>query len=241
MPGYYNVDGEIYPSVTTVLQKMLPEPPGIRFWKLRTPNWEKELRYKAIMGTMVHYRILNPLAIRTLELPDMTIEDIPEDIQHILEIADVMWNKFEFNIGHPRTIETIHVNKREKYVGTPDLIAPFDGVYTLVDIKTSKDIHDRHKLQVGAYYNMLDKKPDRAYLISIHPYEKKNPRLEGHVVEMTKEELEKNATEFLDIVRLYHRVHSVKKKGKVTRLLARPSINPEIEVVNSEDIGDDLL
>ena len=233
MPGYYNIGGEVYPSVTTILQKMLPEPNGIKFWKMKTPNWEEVLRERATIGTLVHYRILNGLAVRTLDVPNVDYCNLPTDLPHLLEITDTIWEKLDLDIGLPRVIETIHIDRKEKYVGTPDIVAPIDGIRTLGDIKTSKDIHDTHILQMGGYYNMLKNNnveylPERAYLISVHPFIKGNPKLEGHVVEIKKKELEEKAKEFAELARDYHRIFSVRRKGKVTRLLTYPGTEDEI-------------
>jgi hypothetical protein len=242
MPGYYNVDGEIYPSVTTVLHKMRPEPYGIKIWKLRNPNWQDILKYKATMGSIIHYRILNRLSTRILELPNITIDDIPYEVDHIFEIADTIWDDFKFDIGHPRTIETVHVDKKEKVVGTPDLIAPFDGIKCLADIKTSQKIHDTHILQVGGYFNMLrnnnvpeEQLPERAILISVHPYEEGNPHLKGHYEIVERDKLEAASREFVELLRKYHRMFSVRRKGNVTRFLTTPARSP-IESVDEEDV-----
>jgi len=236
MPGYYNVDGEVYPSVTTILHKMLPEPNGIKFWKMKNPNWEEILHERATIGSMVHYRILNRLSLRTLDLPDVHFDSLPSNLDELLDITDVMWNSLNFEIGQPRVIETIHVDRKDKYVGTPDIIAPFGKVVTLGDIKTSKDIHDTHILQMGGYYNMLKNNnvsylPERAYLISVHPFIKTNPKLRPHIVELSKKELEEKANEFADLVREYHRLFSVQRKGKVTRVLAYPNCNDNIKTL----------
>jgi hypothetical protein len=228
MPGYYNVDGEIYPSVTTVLSKMLPEPYSLKMWKRKNQNWRDILKYKATMGSIVHYRILNRLSNRILELPNFSIDEIPYGVDHILEIADTIWNDFSFEIGQPRVIETIHVDKKEKVVGTPDIIAPFWGVRTIGDIKTSKAIYDTHILQIGGYYNMLvnsgdeTKIPERAIIISVHPYEEGNPTLQGHYKIIEKDGLKLAAAEFVDLLRKYHTMYSIKRRGNVTRLLAKP-------------------
>jgi hypothetical protein len=242
MPGYYNIDGEIYPSVTTILGKMLPEPYGIKIWKIRNPNWQEELKYKATMGSIIHYRILSKLSTRILELPNITIDDIPYEVQHIFEIADTIWDDFKFDIGHPRTIETIHVDRKEKVVGSPDLIAPFDDVRTIADIKTSKAIHDTHELQIGGYYNMLknngipeDKLPEQGVLISVHPYEEGNPNFKGHCKVLTKEKLEEKACKFVSLTRKYHRVFSVKKRGNVTRYLVNPPKH-RVESIDEDDL-----
>jgi len=243
MPGYYNVNGEIYPSVTTILQKMLPEPYTLKRWKLKNPNWEDIVKYKQVMGSIVHYRILNKLSTRILELPSgVSIYNIPYEVDHIFDIADTIWDNFGFDIGHPRTIETIRVDPIEKYVGTPDIIAPFDGIRTLADIKTSKDIYDTHKLQVGGYYNMMrnngvpeEDLPTRAMLISVHPYEEGNPTLEGHTVVLSKKQLEDQAEKFVNLVRKYHRVFSVKRRGNVTRYLTTPG-RQLIESIDEKDV-----
>lgn len=167
----------------------MPEPPAIKGWKRKHKDWEEILHYKATMGSMIHYRILNKLAVRTLELPDLTIDDIPQDVDHLYEIATHMFGELNMDIGIPRVVETLHVNKTHKYCGTPDLIAPVSGIRSLVDLKTSSDIYEGHKLQMGGYYDMIDPKPDQALLVSVHPYIETNPTLEPHIVALPVEDV----------------------------------------------------
>jgi hypothetical protein len=172
-----------------VLQATLPEPDGIKGWKRKHKNWEDILKYKANMGSIIHYRILNGLSVRTLELPDLTFDDIPKDVDHLYEISTHMFETLNLDIGQPRVIETLHINKTHKYCGTPDMISPISSVGTLVDLKTSSAIYESHMLQMGGYYDMIEPKPKRAMLISIHPYIETNPTLDTHIVEIPEEDV----------------------------------------------------
>jgi len=102
-------------------------------------------------------------------------------------------------------VEKFVLSEKHRYAGKVDLVAPIDGVYTLADLKTSATVQETHKLQMGGYYGALPEKPERAYLISVHPDTKKNPALRAHIVEMSRDELEGKYLEFVELVEEFHR------------------------------------
>lgn len=54
----------------------------------------------------------------------------------------------------PLATEQVMVSERHQYGGTPDLIARVDGVVTLLDWKTSKQVYVEHLVQTAAYAAM---------------------------------------------------------------------------------------
>ena len=84
MSHYYPVDNVVLPSVTTILSDVLPESPAIAAWRrnLRKQGVDPAamLRRSQIVGTITHYRCLNPLGITPLPLPFSEIDEITEDM-----------------------------------------------------------------------------------------------------------------------------------------------------------------
>lgn len=206
MVHIYTYKGIDYPSVTTIIQYAREEPERLTRWKEKTPNWEKQTRDSQIIGTLVHYRILNPLSACRLELPEINMDEIPQDAYTKLEIAEHMFDELKLEIGYPRMVEKFVISEKHKYAGKVDLVAPIDKVYTLADLKTSAHVQETHKLQMGGYYGALPEKPERAYLISVHPDTRKNPALRAHIVEMSRDDLEDKYAEFVNLAEEFHRL-----------------------------------
>lgn len=210
---YYSVDGHVYPSVTTILSAMLPEPAPLTKWKQRNPNHEAILRDRAIFGTLAHFRILNQMADVTIDLPEIPMNEWGDldEIETRIELAEMMFYELDLDIGSPRIIESLVVNHKYKYAGRMDMLAPVDGIWTLCDLKTSKEAYESHKLQMGGYYDAIpeDKKPERAMLICIHPYPQDNPTFHAHTEIIPKDKLLKYRDEFLKYAIEYHKTHSM--------------------------------
>jgi len=203
---FYRIGNDYLPSVTTIIHAVIPESEQIAVWKEKNGNgnWQKMLASAQALGTVIHYRILNQLATRNLELPMITLEHLVDDAHVRAEIAEHMFCDLKLNIGYPRRVEEFVVCHEHKYAGTPDLVAPIDGVHTLVDLKTSKNIYESHKLQLGGYYEALGRNPDQGMLVSINPDERTNPSLKAFCVLLTKDELEQKADEFLKLVEKFY-------------------------------------
>ncbi|HPE06151.1 MAG TPA: PD-(D/E)XK nuclease family protein [Smithellaceae bacterium] len=214
MTHIYRYQGDFFPSVTTIIHEMLPEPERLTIWKQTNRNWEKQTQKSAIIGTLVHYRILNNLSARTLERPDMKFDEIPSDAVKRIELGEIMFEELGLDIGHPRKVETFCINTEHKFAGKPDLVAPINGVYTLVDLKTSREIHETHRLQMGGYFELLDRTPEQAMLISLHPNERGNKFMRAHTHTITRGELEKLADEFIDMTKKFHATKDVRKMAK---------------------------
>jgi hypothetical protein len=207
----YKFQGDYFPSVTTILGEILDEPEGLTQWKLKNLDWEKTTNRSAIIGTLVHYRILNELAPQTLELPDIPFDEIPADALKRVELSQLMWEELDLKVGHPRKVEKFAVNQEYKFAGKPDLVAPINDVYTLVDLKTSREIHDTHKLQLGGYHELLDRTPEQAMLVSLHPNERGNAHLRAHTVVIPIKELNAYADRFVEMTKEFHKRKLVEK------------------------------
>jgi len=200
----YARDGVYYPSVTTVIHATLPEPEKLANWKRNNGNWEKTLKNSSTLGTMMHFRILSKVAPQPLEPPIFTQDEIPKDATQRLELCEAMWDDLGLNIGYPRKVEKMIINKEHRFAGTPDLVAPINGVYTLLDLKSSKELHETHKYQLGGYYELLEGTPEQGMLISLSTDTYANPCLRAHIVSLPKDELEYYRREFLKLLKAFH-------------------------------------
>lgn len=214
MVHIYQRDGICYPSVTTIIHAMIEEPERLTQWKLNNGDWEKQTQRSQIIGTLVHYRILNDLAPQALELPDILFDDIPTDALKRVELGQIMWDELALDVGHPRKVERLVVCKQYKFAGKPDLVAPINGVYTLVDLKTSKEIHETHRIQMGGYHELLDRTPEQAMLVSLHPNERGNSFMRAHTETIPRKKLDDYADKFIELSEEFHRKNMTEKLMK---------------------------
>lgn len=202
----YFFDGYRYPSVTTILHKVEPEPYPLTRWKqtfvhrdFATPA--EYSTYSAIRGTFVHYAILNKLSPTPLpgdDLPKMSTwrawqDKVIEEVRH----AKLLWEELGLEISLPPVcIETPMCHHGLWYAGTPDAIArvDFEGedCLTVIDLKTSKQPYPSHFRQIGAYTQMINdsthEKVTRGLLIYLSKTMKK-ARVEVVYEEDIKEEI----------------------------------------------------
>jgi hypothetical protein len=211
MVHIYFADGEHFPSVTTVIHAMIPEAERLSQWKEHNHDWQKQTNRAATIGTLAHFRILNSLSAQNLEIPDIPFDEIPPDATKRVDLAELMFDALDLDIGHPRRIEKLAVNKQHRFAGKPDLECPISGVYTLVDLKSSREFHQSHLLQMGGYHLLRDRVFEQSLLVSIHPNEKGNAHLRAHTRLIPRDELDKYADEFLELVTEFHKQGLTKK------------------------------
>ena len=218
MVHIYSFDGDFFPSVTTIIHAIVPEPERLAQWKERNADWSKQTNRAATIGTLIHYRILNELAAQTLELPDIPFDQIPADAIKRVDLGQLMFDELNLDIGHPRRIERLAVNKQYKFAGKPDLVAPINGVYTLADLKSSREFHDTHRLQMGGYHELLGRTAEQSMLISIHPNEKGNVHLRAHTEIIERDKLDGFADQFIELTREFHRQKLTEKLRKTNEV-----------------------
>jgi hypothetical protein len=150
---FYEIDGELFPSVTSLLDEYLPESPFLKQWRLRTPDWKSYMEMKAQVGTVVHAHAANYFRER-MRLPKIEEKEIKLSEQQEFEVMVAIDNfdKFvsKYNIN-PVACEITVYNKELKYAGTVDLIADINGVSTVLDFKTSQAVRATYESQLVAY------------------------------------------------------------------------------------------
>ncbi len=215
MPHFYDsgIPGvKPYPSVTTITSAMLGEPDSIRRWKARNPKWRDELRFKAKIGTLVHYRILNKFSASTLELPDFALSEFPRDAMMYVDIAESMFDDLHLDIQAPYYVEHVVLNHEHRYGGKLDMAAIIDGKLTIIDIKTSNyypsyGVKCEYKMQLGGYYSAFTHNGERAEaaaILYVHPFEEKNSDLKARFIPVKMDDVLKSAERFFDLAREYH-------------------------------------
>lgn len=183
----YTDNDELWlPSVSTVLDE-LPTPKGLKIWKERNdgengnPHWEDILNYKASRGTMIHYELLNQYAPEDIygENEASSTEQLKTSgewsrYERELPFAKKAWKEISETRGISKDsvlkVECFVTNTNLGYAGQFDLLyVDSNGNLVLSDLKTSKRVYDKHKMQLVAYERALNLDPDILEVIRIHP------------------------------------------------------------------------
>lgn len=187
---YFSDSHDMYlPSVTTCLdQKETPR--GLIKWKEYNdgtngkPHWRDILNYKSYRGTMIHYKLLDPFADE--DIGGHNEEEAEEELKKGTEYgswqeyrADLFWAvdafeqiKAEYGITHDSVldVECFVQNTDVGYAGQFDLLyVDKEGDVVLADLKTSKSVYDKHKLQLSAYKHAVNIDIDKCQVIRLHP------------------------------------------------------------------------
>jgi len=157
--------------------------------------YHKDIKnYSGWRGTLCHYTLLN-----TLTHEELWSDEEQEAIDNLKEMGDykydadeepkdayeryqrdLQWVKRQFDlIQEKKGIKpdnVVDVERRvlkhefPRYAGQFDLLYENpSGQLVLSDLKTSKWIYDKNKLQLAAYANAIDEEPDVLEVIKIHP------------------------------------------------------------------------
>ena len=219
MSHFYNSDIGKLPSVTTILQDVLPEHPGLEKWRKKNKSWKLDLKRSQVHGTLIHHRILHEYHAGYLELPNISFDEWFEDTQDMIEDAVYMWNTLPLEIGFPRRVEFGVVNTVERYAGKLDMLAPisYNGsemVSHLLDIKTSKHAYETHTLQLGGYYGALPDgiKPKKAIIVGLPV---STGELKPHVKVLSEDELKQECDAFFKLAREWHSKYDAEEEMKL--------------------------
>ena len=134
----YQVDGEIYPSVSEILRFISRE--------IYNDVNQYNLDHAADRGTRVHkaLEVLNKFG--QVECDDDIVPYVQAYLKFTREHA-VKWDGIEKAMFHPEA----------KYAGTLDRFGTVDGKYAVLDFKTSYAIHKPLvKAQLNGYRSMLE-------------------------------------------------------------------------------------
>ena len=173
---YEDQDGNIYPSVTTKTDKVVPK--GKRFfnWALNQRSKKEADEYKdkrAQQGSNVH-EACEELASGS----EVDLTNFANRSKKMIQGYQNFWDK-----KNPTIIDLEFSLKSDKYIyaGTADLLAKIpseDAEYQLIDLKTSSSIYLNHKVQLMMYMQALDEHDivslDQASIHILHLKERTN-------------------------------------------------------------------
>lgn len=205
---YYTYKGRKLPSVTSIISAELPHP-EIRQWiqRLGKEKARRKTVERAVIGQVIHHRLLNKYAIRSMEPPSIQVEhrelsEWVQEVEHRSELAEMMWEQLPIEItGAPYVERTLYSEKG--FAGTADFIGYVDGVKTLADIKTGFMVYSDVTLQLGAYEYCLEEEygesVEQGMVFHIHPFEDRNKCLEPALITFSKDELFTGRERFFDV------------------------------------------
>ena len=191
---FYNIDGERYPSVTTILGVI--DKPAIKRWalnemgnrvganltKVKDGNMvldQKIIDWIVQDGKKIHEKISKEamdIGSRVHELIQeyfMTgyfsnglIQKEPEEVQSCLL---AFWDWLKDTGFEMVETEQMVFSRKYKFAGTLDAVGKMGTKSTLIDFKSSKGIWDEYYLQVAAYsmayQEMTENKIDESYVV----------------------------------------------------------------------------
>lgn len=204
---HYVVNGEPYPSVTTVTGWDPNKKEALQSWEQRVGGRHiaETIRDEAaLMGTLVHHRALNPHAVRHLPKPPVDLSYAYDGIEEDVETALAMWDDVDLPTENTPHIEERIVEHENGFAGTFDMMD--DGI--VVDLKTSSAIRGSHRWQIAAYYHAVEKLPDfpdptGAAIVRLDPDPETNPSLEPHIERLGPEELAYHFDHFTSLLSEY--------------------------------------
>lgn len=193
---YYKVDGERYPSVTTVLAVL--EKSGLAKWRGAVGNEEADRISKEAtdFGTAIH------ALVEQVNLGNRGPFGEPDDA---FVAPYIRW--YDETIAAVLGVERLCISRRWKYAGTADGVVVLNGDKdaTVIDLKTSKTglAQREWELQLAAYSLALEEDeidaPRRLIL--------RMPRAEPgklYVHELDPEDLERDQRAFINILKIFN-------------------------------------
>lgn len=197
---YVTDDGSVYPSVSTVVGSRDGDTTGLDRWKAThdgsadAADWRDLLAFKSAVGTLVHHAVLDPYADRDLwgaeeraaaaSLADLGTFDYPDDdgVTERDAVAfgeeTVAWCRENAGEALSDLVEVVDVERflideTRGYAGQVDLVYETDlpGCSLAVcDLKTSKRVYHKHRLQTEAYAAALSAPADVLKVARLDPY-----------------------------------------------------------------------
>ena len=138
---FYSIDGEKYPSITTILHSF-PNP-GIEIWKSKTPNWKEIQNESFLVGIDLHFIIefyLKNMEVCRSDFAKSLFENLKPELDKIDNI---------------QAQETRLYHKDLKVAGQVDLIGEYDGEKCIIDFKQSRRKKLEKYVKSSGYYLQL--------------------------------------------------------------------------------------
>lgn len=143
----YKVDGERFPSVTTLLGIVDKSGP-LMAWAVKETlagrDYKETRDTAATRGTSVH----DALEALSKDGTVPSLSDFPEEDRGYVQALCSWW--LDHN-PEPVLVEQVVASKRLRFAGRFDLLASIDGFTHLIDLKTSAHVYETHHLQMMGY------------------------------------------------------------------------------------------
>ena len=156
---YETSEGDSYPSVTTITGLLSRE--GIQAWRLRVGEEvaNKITKAATTRGTKVHK--LAEMYLRNELVLQTSLFDEQEPI--IGEMFNQLSEELDKHVGTIKAIEAPLYSNALRVGGTVDLVAEWDGILSVIDLKTSSkpkkvDWIDAYFMQCAAYAMMWEER-----------------------------------------------------------------------------------
>ena len=151
---YKNAEGIRVPSVTTFLGIL--NKPALISWAhklgLEGLDYKKVRDSAGDTGTLTHYLILCRLCGEEPDLEEYSPQEVASTTLP-MEKFDSWYDEHELE---PILTEAYLVSEEYQFGGMPDFYGKVDGVLTLLDYKTGKEIYQEAFYQVAAYKKLLE-------------------------------------------------------------------------------------
>lgn len=166
---YYTSDGTQVPGVTTILgvidkSRMLV--PWANKLGLQGIESGKYVDETAVIGTLAHEMVQEDLGGPMWDRAKYSPDQVDQAENSFLKYLE--WAKGRDMAT--RFIEMQMVSEKHRFGGTVDWYGIMDGLFWLIDIKTSKALYPEHMYQVSAYRKLLEEtgnKVDRVGILRI--------------------------------------------------------------------------
>ena len=147
--GGYDINGVWYPRVTKIVE-IKAKPALYKFYgELKSfDEGERIKQQSASEGTLIHE------TVEALMMKQSPV--IPDSIRGAVDAFTKFTEEKHIQID-PSFVEYRLANHTDRYAGTIDAVACIDGVWGVLDIKTSQSIYRDYNLQTAAYMAALEK------------------------------------------------------------------------------------
>ena len=201
--GGYLVDGRKLSSVTTILHNTLPNN-ELNGWKSRNSNHKEISRKAALLGSLMHLRILNQLSMAPLEIDKyLPFDEWPPDADKRMEARENQFLNLGLEFKKPLLIEQIvyHLND-PGYAGTLDICGKIEQRTTIADLKSTRKPIESHELQIAAYAAAIEsmgmvKRVDWGMVIYVREDS-------AEITELNRHELLSRRDEFMQLAEQYN-------------------------------------
>jgi hypothetical protein len=208
---YRLADGTRVPGVTTITGQLAKHLEGwiVKLERSGTDYYEY-MRTVANIGTAAHAMMAAHFAGAEPDLDMFTKEEIDKAENGFLKLQ--FW--FEKHEVTPMFCEVPMVSEMMRYGGTPDFYGSIDGLWTVLDLKTSDSgIYLENLIQLMGYALLLDEEchpVDQMIVLRVGKTESQSPEVK--VVKWESDEADLLASMWDQLLEIYKDTKILKKK-----------------------------